>query len=162
MKLIKSQQLVPMLQNLMESYNAFTTVESLVRKSEAWFEKLQYQNIDILRNAMQKWDGSKMPTAVDILKKCFEMHVSNKNDNNHKETCNFVCEYNKFFQSEEECEFFKTDKYRNDFEIIVIFGFRDYEDEKKFLVCINHSCDIRLKLYNEEHFRYYVYGFIPT
>lgn len=156
---IRKVQLARLLKNMMEAYNAFTTDESLASKTEGWYDKLQYQDEEHVSKSFYYWNGAKMPTAIEILKKCFDMRTSDKNDPNKKEPCNFVCEYNKFIQSEEECEFFNTDKYRNDFEIIGILGFRDGEDKTDFLACLNHSCDIRLKISNK--FRYYQYGFLP-
>ena len=103
---LRKIHLIRLLQSMMESYNAFTSVESLDRKADAWHDKLQYQNEEFVTKAMSDWHGAKMPTAIDILKKCFEL-------NNVREseyvTHNLVCEYYKHSHAwEEECEISKS------------------------------------------------------
>lgn len=100
---IRKIQITRLLQNVMESYNAFTTVESLDRKVEAWYDKLQYQNEEFVSKAFYYWHGAKMPTAIDILKKCFEINSSRENEHTTKHL--MVCDYSKYSHDwEDECE----------------------------------------------------------
>ena len=59
-----------MIQDLLETYNEFSNLESLRRKADVWYEKLKDQENDRVRKVMAEWSGSKMPTVLEVLAKC--------------------------------------------------------------------------------------------
>lgn len=140
---IRKIQLLRLLQNIMESYNAFTTVESLDRKVEAWYDKLQYQNEEFVSKAMNNWHASKMPTAIDILKKCFEMNTVRETEFS---TNNLICEYSKHSHAwEEECDISKSlchNNWNEDEKNNINLGNVDLNGQA-FMVCCFHRIKLR-------------------
>lgn len=155
MKLTKIQQLIPILVNLMECYNAFISVESLERKSEAWFEKLQWCDIDSIKIAIKEWDGTKMPTAVDIFKKCRETKHTSKNVSQLLDD-DLICEYHKFTISNDECDISKSqcknncsEKNKSDFFKINVNG-------GNVIVCYWHNHVMQSKFGNDAHSKIFI------
>jgi len=159
MKLSKIQQLIPILQNLMESYNVFTNLESLERKAEAWFEKLQGYDSDSIKNYIREWDGIKMPTAIDILRKCREINKSEE-DVSHVMSSELMCEYHKFTIANDECEISKSqcknnypEKNKSDFVRIIVNG-------GNVTVCYWHEQIMRSKFMDDKRSKDFVDGVI--
>lgn len=138
---VRKIQLLRLLQTMMESYNAFTTVESLDRKVEAWYDKLQYQNEEFVTKVMNNWNGTKIPTAVEILKKCFDLHAEQKNS---YPVSDLICEYSKYSHGwEDECEVSKSlcknhDPEKSNCDLISV-----ELNENIFTVCWFHNKKIR-------------------
>jgi hypothetical protein len=110
---LRKVQLIRLLKNMIESYNVFTNDESLERKADAWYDKLQYQNEEFVTKVMNNWHGTKMPTAIDILKKCFELNIVRETE--YSANNKLVCEYPNYSHQweNEESEISKSMCYHN-------------------------------------------------
>lgn len=153
MKLCKIQQIMPLLQNLMESYNVFTNVEALERKAEAWFEKLEGNDLDIISNVIKNWSGTKMPSSVDVLKKCIESKVFNKNE---KTANSMICEYGKIHNIEDECEISRSHCENNAYEK-KDFNLMNIElNGKVYMVCYWHKRRLQATFENNPYAKSFV------
>ena len=159
---IRKIQITRLLQNVMESYNAFTTVESLDRKVEAWYDKLQYQNEEFVSKSMNNWHAAKMPTAIDILKKCFEMKTVHETEH---ATHSVLCQYSNYSHAwEEECDISKSlchNNWNEDEKNNINLGNVDLNGQV-FMVCSFHRRKLRAIFENSESCKMIVDGLMAN
>jgi len=134
-----------MLEEMLLSYNQFVSAEKLAVMQDAWFNKLKYQEHNVVKKIIENWDDTKkMPNAPQILEQCekFMHKISSETILAPNEMICKYSDYNDF----DECEISRSlcSNFNESWKITpehVASCIRDRNDKK--IICYWHRQVIR-------------------